>query len=142
MTTSAESSYGSKFLVGDGATPETFTELAEVISIVPPEIIQEAVEATNHSSGGYKEFISNGLKELGEFSVTVNFLPGHAVASGIANKVITGAVGNYQIEFPNDITWTFGALVTNFKVSEMDAQNPEVLTADLTFRPTGEPTLE
>ena len=115
------------------------TVIGEVVVLDPPELLNEAVEATNHSSGGYREYIPSQLKELSEFTATVNFV----TASGIMNDVVAGTKATYSIEFPDDgtTTWTFDAYVTGFKPESADASSPEALKATVTFRPTGTVTI-
>jgi len=123
------------------------TTIAEVVKISPPEIIQEAVEVTNHSSpSGYREYIPGGLKEMAEFSADINFLPNygqHTVISGIMHDVVSGISQSYSLVFPTTpvVTWTFNALTTRFALADMDAENPDNLSATITLRPTGAPTL-
>jgi hypothetical protein len=112
--------------------------IGEVTNIEPPEVQNPGVEATNHSSGGWREFIPSGLKELTEFSVTVNYI---VSGSALLAKVTAGTVSSYTITFPSTAAWTFNALITGFKPEAADAKSPDVLKAVLTFRPTGVGTL-
>lgn len=116
------------------------TPIGEMVTIEPPEITNLALESTNHASNGYREFISSNLIEVNEFTVTIHYV----VASGAYNpldKVTSGSKDTYNLSFPNGANWSFDALVTGFKVLEADAQNPDTLKAEITFRPTGTPTL-
>ena len=133
MTTEAVTNYGTLL-------KKDTTVLGEVVSIEPPELMNEAVEATNHSSGGWREFISGGLNELGEFTATVNFTSGVTI-SGFEADVIAGTVDSYSLTFPNTAVWSFDALPTSFKPDTADAQTPDALTATITLRPTGATTL-
>ncbi len=137
MATLAESNYGTLLKVGDGDTPEEFAVIGEVVTIDPPEIMAEAVEATNHSSGGWREFIPSGLKEISEFTATINFVA--TAVDNLYTDLIAGNLRNYKIEFPDDgtTTWTFGALVVAIKVLGADAASPEALQAEIKFQPTG-----
>ena len=140
--TNAKSNYGTLLKVGDAGTPtETFAVIGEVVSIDPPEIMAEAIEATNHSSGGWREFIPSGLKEISEFSATINFVDADVTA--IYTDLIAGNLRNYQIAFPDDgsTTWTFGSLVVGLKVLGADATSPEALQAEVKFQPSGANTL-
>lgn len=133
MATAAKSNYGTRLKVG----PTYSTDVGEVVSIDPPEIIAEAVEATNQSSGGWCEHVAGGLSELAEFTATINFTD--AYASVIMSDLATATVKSYQIQFPDDgaTKWTFSAIVTGFKPLSVDAASPEALQAEVKFRPTG-----
>jgi len=135
----ANSDYGTLLKKEVGAV---YTVVGEVVSIDPPEFLSEAVESTNHSSNGYREFIAGGLAEVSEFKATVNF--SKTVISGFYNDIKLGTLGNYSIEFPDtdNTTWKFSAIVTSLKPNAMDAQNPETLQAEVGFQPSGALILE
>ena len=50
-------------------------------------------------------------------------------------------VGDYEITFPNDVVFTFKALITSVKPGGADAQSPELLELEVTFQPSGEMTI-
>lgn len=115
----------------------SYAAIGEVVSLDSPEILNEAVEATNHSSGGWREFVAGGLKEVSEFSATVNFVDSYMTT--IYNYMTSGCTVSYQILFPDDgaTTWTFSALITSVKPVASDAQSPEALQAEVKFQPSG-----
>ena len=84
MTTNARIGYGTLFQTGNGAVPEVFTTLAEVTNITPPKMSRDTVDATHEESpGAWREFIA-GLKDGGDVSLDLNFIPGGtAAASGV-----------------------------------------------------------
>lgn len=109
--------------------------LAEVVSIDAPEYTQPEVEATNHSSANVREFISSMLREMTPFKATMNQLDGGLAA--LISDMTAGTVAAYSITFPNTDVMTFSTLVTSIKPLGADAQKPDVLKAEVTFRPTG-----
>ena len=124
--------------LSSGSSVADLVTVGEVVSIEAPEILNEAVEATNMGSGGWKEFVSSGLKEVSEFTATVNFVD--ADMTRLYNNMISGSQVNfYRVSFPDDgnSTWTFKALVTGIKPAGADAGSPEALTAEIKFRPSG-----
>jgi hypothetical protein len=130
--TSANTDYGT--ILGKIDSTSAYPALGEVVLIDAPELINAAVEATNHSSGGHREFIPSGLQEMSEFKATIN-----AVAADVA-KLVTdlqaGTKAAYQISFPNGHKEKFSALVTGIKPLTADAQTPDVQKIEATFRPT------
>ncbi len=72
MATKQRIVYGTKNeWSGDGGT--TYTDIAEVKSLVIPEISVEYLDATNtDSTGGFREFIA-GLNDAGEISITAGY---------------------------------------------------------------------
>jgi len=78
MTSSAFWAYGSLLQIGDGATPEVFTAVAEITDLTPPNMARDSIEVTGYSStSGYREFIA-GWRDGGEVSLTANWLPTNA----------------------------------------------------------------
>lgn len=108
--------------------------VGEVVSIDPPEYMHPAIESTNHSSGGVRKFESSGLREMAEFKATVNFVP--ADITTITGDMVAGTKKAYIITFPNLHKERFSALVTSVKPMTADATKPEVLKAEITFRPS------
>ncbi len=143
MASSATIGFGTLFKRGDGGGPETFTTLAEVISISGPSLSMDTVDVTHmESTGTYREFLP-GLKDGGEVSVTVNFLPGDStqnVAAGILKDYDDRVLRNFQIVFPDSgtTTWTFAAYVTAF---EPETPLEDKMTASIIMKVSGQPTL-
>lgn len=130
--TSATTNYG----VTLGKQDSTgYTSIGEIVTVDPPEYMNAEVEATNHGSGGEKEFISGALREMTSFKATVNMVP--ASMATLVTDLEGGTIGAYQLGYPDGTKQTFGALVTSIKPGTADAQNPEALKAEVTFRPTG-----
>ena len=81
-----------------------------------------------------------GLKDGGEVSVDINYQP--AVHDLLIADLDDDAPRNYQLVFPDDpttpTTWSFAAIMTGF---EPDAPYDDKLSASLTFKVTGKPTL-
>lgn len=137
--------YGIHLARGDGASPEVFTDIAELADLSPPAMAKDSVEATHtDSTDGFREFIP-GLKDGGEFTATVNLLPGnatqHNASDGALNDYINETTArNWRITFPGSpaAKWTFKAFITGF-----DANTPmdDKMTFDITFKVSGAPTI-
>jgi hypothetical protein len=133
--TAADIGYNSAFGI-EGETPGTYVAVAEVVSITPPGVTRESVEATHlKSPGSYKEFIA-GLKESGEAQLTLNFVPDESDAIFTAFGADTG---NYQITFPNGVMMRFAGFFTAWNPPELTAGGKMEATA--TIKATGAPTL-
>ena len=139
----AISSFGTLLQIGDGATTEVFTTIAEVMDISGPGLAQATAEVTSHTSTNrYREFIAT-VKDGGEISFDINFVPTdgtHDPTTGLLSVFESGASTNYQIVFPDtgSTTWALPAIVTGFEPAEpVDG----ALTASLTLKVSGQPTL-
>ena len=135
---------GTLLKIGDGATPtEVFTTVAEVSDLGGPSLTLETIDVTSHdSANGWREFIG-GLLDGGEVSATINYIPTnvtHGATSGLIADMKNRVVRNFELIFPDTgaTKWSFTALVTGFEPGEpIDSQ----LTADVTLKVSGEPTL-
>lgn len=144
MATGALSSFGTLIKMGDGASPEVFTTIAEVRDISGPSWALGTEEVTNHDSAGWREYIPT-LLEAGEVSFDINF-KGDATqgfAAGSVYAAMTGKVKkNFTITLPSGVGATndvlsFAGYVTGF---ELAAPVEGVLSASLTIMITGATT--
>ena len=112
--------------------------IAEVIGIDPPEESNPVSEATSHSSSGYREYISQMLMGLSEFSCTINYFS-DTTHDALHADMVAGTPVAFTIVLPNSLgTYTFNAIVTKFKVlSGADAKSRKPIQATVSFQPTG-----
>ncbi|QUS40575.1 phage tail protein [Tardiphaga alba] len=137
MATEARIGYGTLFKSGS-----PLVTLAEVTSITPPGMSRDSVDASHEQSpGAWREFIA-GMKDGGEVSLELNFVPGGtAAASMMAEFDLDGPDAAIQrvIEFPDGSTFSFTGILTGF---EPDSPLDDKMTASSTFKVSGKPTLE
>lgn len=118
--------------------------IAEVTKVDFPALKLDTVDVTSHAStGGWREFIGT-LKDGGEFTADISYVPTSTThknaAGGLLNDLSAGTAQTYSIVAPDvgATTWTFSALVTGFKpTAPVDGK----LGASVTFKVTGQPTL-
>lgn len=148
--TQARIGFGIHFAIGNGASPEVFTNIAEVTDVTPPSMTKDQIEATHTDSpDGFREFIP-GLKDGGECSITMNFLadnvtqnedPGAgATPPGLLYNFINETeTRNYKITFPGTgKTWTFRASVIGYQPA---APIDNRMTAVVKFKVAGAPMI-
>jgi predicted secreted protein len=141
--TNALASYSTLLKIGDGGGPEAFTTIAEVKDISGPALALATEDVTSHSSSGaWREFIAT-LKDAGEVTFTVNFIPTTATqsyTSGLLRDYNNRTKRNFQLVFPDggSTTWAFPAYVTGF---EPDESVEGVLEASISLKIAGAPTL-
>jgi hypothetical protein len=117
--------------------------IAEVTKLDLPNLKLDTADVTSHDSNGWREFIGL-LKDGGTFSADINYVPGTAThknaTGGLLADLVAGTSAEYSIVIPDSpsSTWTFDALVTDFKAS---APVDGKLAATVTFKVTGAPTL-
>jgi hypothetical protein len=110
------------------------TSIGELVSIDPPEYSNPAVEATNHSSAGVRQFVSSKLREMSEFKATINYKI--ADIALLVTDLVAGTSAAYTILYPDASSQRFNAIPTAIKPLTADAQKPDVMKAEITFRPT------
>lgn len=133
--------WDSEFWLGNSETPSVLTQIAEVISIVPPNPQTDAIEATHFKSPNRaREYIS-GLIEYGEITVGINYIAGSpsdviltgAQASG-ASRAAKIVIPTSTASAPNGWAFTFDAIVTGY---EKDIPIDDRQTATITLRVAG-----
>lgn len=94
--------YGTKLLMGDGGSPETFAEIGEVGDFEDGDTVEQ-VEVTNHQSPNNRREYIAALKDGAEISFPVNYIASHAThnrSTGLRGKI--GQVVTFRIEAPGE----------------------------------------
>jgi predicted secreted protein len=146
MATNAQIGHGTRFQMFDSeASPPAFATLAEVTNITPPALARDAVEATHtESPEKWREYIP-GLKDAGEVTLELNFVPGGTAIERLLRSFNSDSADQCRIVFPDGsldtspptaTIWAFNALVTGV---EPEAPVEDKMTASATFKLTGKP---
>jgi hypothetical protein len=131
MATNAGIAYASTFGILNGSS---YTNVAEVTSITPPQYSRDAIEATHHGSPNtYREYVP-GMIDGGEVSLEINYIPSNA---DVIITAVQAGTGQFKITHPNAISVTFNAIVTAYSPeTPLDGK----MNAKVTFKVTGRPT--
>lgn len=147
--TTGFTSIGTLLKMGDGASPEVFTAIANVTGLNVPQTAGE-IDATHlASTSGYKES-KQGYKEA-TVSGTLHFDPDnttHDDATGLMSKFVSGATTNYKLDFSaadnngvgkpaTDPIMTFAGVLTEFSIS---SETESMVTASFSIRLASAPT--
>lgn len=136
--TQARLGFGGTFKVGNGASPEVFTAVAEVIDVPPIGESAALVDASNLDSANQTlEYIA-GAKDGIEFTVEMNLLP--ANLSTIVTNFQAQTTKNYQITIPTSPvkTFAFAAVPLGWTVTGPHADK---MTLSANFKVTGAVTV-
>lgn len=128
---------------GDGASPETFTAVAEVTSISGPSLSRESVDVTHLKSvDDYMEFTA-GMKNGGEVTFEGRFIPTNAThnddAGGLLSDFEAGTINNWKLAFPDGSDFTFSAFVTAIEPNIGGVNDP--VNMSVTLKISGKPVL-
>ena len=141
MATGALASYRTLLKLGDGATPEIFATIAEVLDISGPALTLNVEDATSHdSTDGWAESIGTIL-EAGDVTFDVQFVPTgatHSYVTGLIKDMVNRTLRNFQLVFPDATTWVLPAFVTGFNPSNTVRGKS---TASVSLHVSGKPTL-
>lgn len=128
----AQHGFGNILAIADAATGLVFTDLANVTNITPFNITRETSDATDMgSTDGFKEVIG-GLKDSGECSVDINYVP--ATHNALLADFDETDPMKYRITFTTGEVASFDAVMTGFSPS---APMEDKLTASITFKISG-----
>lgn len=95
----AHTTVGTKFRRGDGASSETFTDIADINSIDGPNMSRETIDTTSlDTAGGYRTFIGS-FRDGGQVDLDANFSQtGYAAFLADFQSEIPV---NYQLQWPD-----------------------------------------
>ncbi len=133
-------SHGTLVKIGDGATPEVFTTIAELGDIDLPEWGNEKEEVTVQTTPGRRRAYRATLLKDATVGFKINWLPGdatHDSATGLMALAESGETNNFQIVLADDdeTTFQFAAFVETFHPT---APVQGILTADVVLSIDGD----
>lgn len=132
MTTNTSIGYNAVFERDDTG----FSAIAEVVSITPPQMSKDTPDATHLGSpDGYREFIS-GLRDAGEVSLELNYVPSDATQALLRTDFDADTSRSYRITFPDASTITFDGFVTALSPS---VPLDDKMALSVTLKVTGKP---
>lgn len=142
MTANAIHAFGTLLKMGDGASPEVFTTVAEMKEIPVPGLDGAMLEVTTHESpGGIRESIPN-LPALSDLGFQIFYIPSNAThneTTGLLSKTLSRAKTNFKVVYnitPAKVC-SFSGYVTQFKPK---APVDNVWTADVRINVATLPT--
>ncbi len=130
--------YGCQLQRSDMAVAPVFTSIAGVANVGGPDLQRETYDATHHASPeAYREFVG-GLRDGGEVSLEIRYDPReHDV---LAADLDDDVARDYRLIWPaiTGAQWDFKGWLTGFSP---EGPHDDLLTAEITIKVTGKPTL-
>lgn len=126
---------GTVFKIGDGASTEVFTAVAEVNSINGLNVTRKVIDVTSlDSTGGYDEFIG-GSRDPGEAVLSMNFTLDNYVT--FLAEIDEDDSRNFQIVFSDtgESTIEFAGIVTAMGTT---VTTGDKVTMDVTIKASGQ----
>lgn len=120
---------GITYEIADGASG--YDTIGEVFEVTPPNQQTEEVEVTHYgSTGGYREFIA-GLRDGGEVTFGINWIPGNETDVILRDLHSAGTVRTHRITFPNGAEMSYSGWIKGF---ERGSPLDDRMTATITVR--------
>lgn len=138
MATIAKIANGTLLKVGDGASPEVYTTIPEVMRLTGPSVRFDLLDVTSHDTVGFfREWIP-GLADGEKVAASINWRPSNTVHKNVRIDAYARTLRNIKIVFPDssDNTVTMGSYVES-QVPKADVGTP--MGMDLSFKVTGAP---
>lgn len=138
MATIAKIANGTLLKMGDGASPEVFTTIPEVVRLSGPQIKFDLLDVTSHDSPGFfREFIA-GLADGDVLAGHVNWRPSNTIHKSIRVAQYARTLENFKVVFPDttDNTVSLSAFIQTWGPK---ADIGTVLVSDFNFKITGQP---
>jgi len=138
--TQGSTGFGTLIKIGNAASPEVFTAIAECKDINGPNMSQEFAEFTHQQSpSGFREYKPT-FKNSGDVTFKCNFLPDNTTqgfsTAGLLKDFADQTLRNFQLLFPDtgSTLASFNAYVANIGPT---APMANALELNVTLRITG-----
>jgi predicted secreted protein len=139
MSSIAKISNGTLLQIGDGASPEVFTTVPEVMQLTGPNVRFDMLDVTSHDTVGFfREWIP-GLADGETITGKINWRPSNTIHKGIRVDQYARTNRNFKIVFP-DSSFNTVQCSTYIQQNNPSADIGQVLRSDLNMKITGQPT--
>jgi tail tube protein len=129
--------------MGDGASPEVFTDVANIVSMNVGGVSLATVDATHLGSpNGYSE-VKPTLKRPEEWTITLQWDPNHATqdgTTGLRKKLEDRTLTNFRFD-PLLAGVSKGVVVAAYvtQIGNVTVESEGMLTQQITITPNGKP---
>lgn len=113
---------GTYLMMGDGASPEVFTEIAEVTGMGPgPNETSEDVDVTHLRSPQNRREFKAGFVDGGEFPFRIQYnRTAHATHATLATKLGAADPTNWRLVFNDGTSEDFAATIRSFGLEPIE----------------------
>lgn len=112
-----------------------FEEIGQIASIQPPQAEREVAEVDELDPPGDVRKKLAGIIDAGEVSVTLNFDPGNVGHVALEQDFRDAEIREYRIRLQSGWGWTFHAICTGYKPTEITSG--DVVQAEVTLTLSG-----
>lgn len=122
---------------GDGAVPEVFTTIAEIVTLKPPALSRNEIDTSAHNDSEEAKLL--GMLRKGQVTGMLNWRPLEAThkstGNGMLADILVNKKRNWRITMPPDgfPHWTMPAKVQLFDPQEVGVDSPMQVAFALTI---------
>lgn len=115
---------GVSLAYGNGDSPETFTEIDELVTLTPPPETRNEIDVSTHNAGVEEKIL--GMKRIGQVGFRINYVPGKASHVALRSFYDSNTEKNWKITYTDSpaTELTFAARVQSFSVQELTTDSP------------------
>lgn len=121
-------SHTTKIGIGDGQSPEQFTNVDECYKVGEFGGTKSLIDFSNHDSVNLKEYQVADLAEGDEVSCEANWIPGNTSQGNIQTAYNNSTQDNYKITMRDGTTYVFPGVCTQAK------RDPSALDGRVVFK--------
>ena len=145
MGSKAKNSLGAAIFI-ESSTPDVFVKVGE-LSDMPGLLGDKAgrIDVSHMDSQGYKDYISDGLKDTPEFSLACNYIADDAGQLRVMELGTSNAMTKLKLELNDQITPTTGTKTIVIRdgyipgIPNIVPGKGKQVTFEFSFQPSGEP---
>ena len=118
---------------GDGASPEVFVAVAELVSLKPSAYSRNEADVSNHNEGREAKIL--GMLRQGQVTGKANWLPTDPTHANMRTDIVNNVKRNWRITYPPDgLPYdTFPARVQLLELDEVTVDSPMMFAFAMTI---------
>jgi predicted secreted protein len=115
---------GVSLAYGNGASPDVFTEVEELVTLTPPPETRNEIDVSTHNAGVEEKIL--GMKRTGQVQFTINYVPSKTSHAAIRTFYNANTERTWRIIYPDspETELQFEARVQSFSVNELTTDAP------------------
>lgn len=118
---------------GNGADPEVFATIGEVVTVTPPGYSRNKLESTTHNDGAESYVL--GILRQKDPTFRINYVHDDPTHAAIVDDIMANVKHNWEIVLPSGVAFKGSFRVQRFE--PVDAPVDAIQQMDITLAPAG-----
>lgn len=116
---------------GDGAGPEVFTTIGEIVTVTPPGFSRNKLESSTHNDG--TESYVLGILRQKDPAFRINFLGDNVSHQNVLADILGNVKHNWEVVFPSGAVFSGSARVQRFEFVDAPVDAIQQVDVGLTW---------